>query len=201
MQLQRCVERRSYAQRGWGRGWGQGSVGCSSVCGGRCARWRVLTPRSCANAGAGASRRNRRGDTPPDARSPARAISVTASDGAGQIPQGREEQAQQLLADPASAAWCTAQGVDGDTALHLACLYGRAQLVPLLISKVSACPRAGCGCVGGRAGPFRARCVEWERRCMCIRAPRAIVRIVGNVSAGAGSFGECDRHEWLNAAP
>eukprot|EP00802_Teleaulax_amphioxeia_P025317 Tamp_26152.p1 GENE.Tamp_26152~~Tamp_26152.p1 ORF type:complete len:222 (+),score=57.74 Tamp_26152:33-668(+) len=51
------------------------------------------------------------------------------------IEEGREEQAQQLLADPASAAWCTAQGVDGDTALHLACLYGRAQLVPLLISK------------------------------------------------------------------
>jgi ankyrin repeat protein len=40
------------------------------------------------------------------------------------------------MADPASGAWIKAQGVDGDTALHLACLYGRGELVPILLSKV-----------------------------------------------------------------
>ena len=49
------------------------------------------------------------------------------------IEENRAAEAKQLLGEPQAGAWVTAQGVDGDTALHLACLYGRGELVPILL--------------------------------------------------------------------
>ena len=55
------------------------------------------------------------------------------------IEEGDDDQARQMLAHVDAEAWVKAHGVDGDTALHLAALYGRGQLVPILLSKVCAC--------------------------------------------------------------
>ena len=55
------------------------------------------------------------------------------------IEEGHDDQARQMLAHVDAETWVKAQGVDGDTALHLAALYGRGQLVPILLSKVCAC--------------------------------------------------------------
>ena len=49
------------------------------------------------------------------------------------IEEDRVAESRQLLGESHAGSWVTAQGVDGDTALHLACLYGRVWLVPILL--------------------------------------------------------------------
>jgi hypothetical protein len=49
------------------------------------------------------------------------------------IEEGRVAEARQLLGEQDARAWVVTHGVDGDTALHLACLHGRDELVPMIL--------------------------------------------------------------------